>query len=82
MSNKTHHIFTMQDILEVVTEDNITILCEDLINTLFFYVEMKKTMTEEAAKKIKTDGFDWIDDGETNFEVNINGKPLSDYESE
>jgi hypothetical protein len=57
---KQYQIFSMEQLGEVVTEENIDILCENLKRALGFFVAAKKM-------NVNFEGFTWIDDGKTDI---------------
>ena len=60
-------IFTMQDIMDTVTEENIDRFIPDLIQYITMVVASKGILDKSA----QTEGFDWIDDGLNNSEIDI-----------
>lgn len=68
---KETRIFTMQDILETVTNENIDRFMKDLDRFVRDLPAIKKALPD-----IKTDGFDWLDDGKDDVSTVFKGKEI------
>ena len=66
MSNKTHKIQSIEDIISAVNLDNIDGFLKD-----FELILRQFLLIKTLDNNIKFDGFDWCDDGKNKAEVSL-----------
>lgn len=70
---KEYRVETWNDLLNLVTEENLEYLMVDMYKMLDQWVQIKKSLTEDELKNIKSEGFTWIDDGHNDIYYKLNG---------
>lgn len=74
MTNKTYNIYTIQQIADIVTTENIDRFMADFYKVMDYFTKVKEHMPAEQFKDIRMPSFEWTDDGEDNFDVKVNGQ--------
>jgi hypothetical protein len=71
MTNKTYHIKTIKELMEIVTEKNIDCFLIDFENWLRLSVKLKSIAKQTGSKMKMLDEFGWIDDGTNDAFITI-----------